>query len=168
MGVSQSSDEEGPVEPASIDRRTGGELALSGEVRVPAWLSVAMLREMPQREMTVNFQCRSSGPRRHYFTGPLLIDVLRLAEPLFDPAERKDRLRFLVAVKGRDGHRAVLSWGEIDPEFGNTAALLAVSMDCRDLDEQGPHLVMPGDHCGARHISEVTCIRVWAGDWLWE
>jgi hypothetical protein len=117
--------------------------------------------------MTVSFECRSSGPRRHHFTGPLLIDVLQAAEPLFDPAERKDRLRFVIAVLGRDGHRVVLSWGEIDPEFGNTAALLAVGMDCRDLDEEGPHLVMPGDRCGARHISRVTDIRVCADDRLW-
>nr|WP_217708658.1 hypothetical protein [Nonomuraea rhodomycinica] len=122
---------------------------------------------MPQREMTVTFECRTSGPRRHYFTGPLLIEVLQAAQPLFDPAERKDRLRHLIAVLGRDGHRAVLSWGEIDPEFGDTRALLAVSMDCRPLDEQGPHLVMPGDRCGARHISQVTDIRVCADDRLW-
>ncbi|WP_345567717.1 hypothetical protein [Nonomuraea rosea] len=152
------------MQPTSTDLPA---MALSGEVRVPAWLSVAALRSMPQREMTVSFECRTSGPRRHYFTGPLLIDVLQAAQPLFDPGERKDRLRFLIAVRGRDGHRAVLSWGEIDPEFGNTAALLAVSMDCRALDEQGPHLVMPGDRCGARHISQVTDLGVHAGDRLW-
>ncbi|MFC4009953.1 hypothetical protein ACFOY2_22180 [Nonomuraea purpurea] len=142
-------------------------MTLSGEIRAPAWLSVAMLRSMPQREVTVTFECRSSGLRRHYFTGPLLIDVLRAAEPLFDPDERKDRLRFLISVLGRDGHRAVVSWGEIDPEFGNTPAVLAVSMDCRRLDGEGPHLVMPGDRCGARHISQVTDIRVCADDRLW-
>ncbi|MFC5829590.1 hypothetical protein [Nonomuraea insulae] len=155
------------MQPTSTDLPTDGQVTLSGEVRLPAWLSVAMLRSMPQREMTVSFECRTSGARRHFFTGPLLIDVLRAAEPLFDPDERKDRLRFLISVLGRDGHRAVLSWGEIDPEFGNTAALLAVSMDCRPLDEQGPHLVMPGDRCGARHISQVTDVRVCADDRLW-
>ncbi|SDL75878.1 hypothetical protein [Nonomuraea jiangxiensis] len=146
---------------------TDGLVALSGNVCVPSWLNFATLHSMPQREMTVRFECRTSGLRRHYFTGPLLIDVLRAAEPLFDPGERKDRLRFLITVLGRDGHRTVLSWGEIDPEFGNTPALLAVSMDCRPLDEQGPHLVMPGDRCGARHISQVTDLRVYADDLLW-
>lgn len=155
------------MQPTSIDLPMAGQLALWGDVRLPALLSVAVLGSMPQRETTVSFDCRTSGPRRHYFTGPLLIDVLQAAEPLFDPAERKDRLRYLIAVLGRDGHRAVLSWGEIDPEFGNTAALLAVSMDCRDLTEQGPQLVMPGDRCGSRHISQVTDIRVCAADRLW-
>lgn len=156
-----------PVQPTSTDLPAAGQVALSGEVRAPAWLSVATLRSMPQREMTVSFECRTSGARRHYFTGPLLIDVLHGAEPRFDAGERKDRLRFLISVLGRDRHRAVLSWGEIDPEFGNTPALLAVSMDCRALDDQGPHLVMPGDRCGARHISQVTDLRVWADDPLW-
>ncbi|MFI6995637.1 hypothetical protein [Nonomuraea wenchangensis] len=155
------------MEPTSIEQGTSGPVRLTGEVREPAWLSMAGLRSMPQREMTVSFECRRSGTRRHFFTGPLLIDVIGAAGPLFDPGERKDRLRFLVAVLGRDGHRAVLSWGELDPEFGNTAALLAVSMDCRDLDEQGPHLVMPGDRCGARHISQVTDLRVCADERLW-
>lgn len=155
------------MEPTSIELGTENLVSLTGEVREPAWLSMAVLRSMPQRETTVSFECRTSGLRRHYFSGPLLIDVVGSAGPLFDPAERKDRLRFLIAVLGRDGHRTVLSWGEIDPEFGNTAALLAVSMDCRDLDGQGPHLVMPGDRCGARHISQVTDIRVCADDGLW-
>ncbi|MER5317760.1 hypothetical protein [Streptosporangium roseum] len=74
--------------------------------------------------------------------------------PLSDPGERKDRLRFLVL--GRDGHRAALSWREPDAEFGTTAALPAVSVDCSDPDGQGPHPVMPGDRCGGRHVSRVT------------
>ncbi|MEV3981976.1 hypothetical protein [Nonomuraea sp. NPDC049758] len=141
---------------------------LTGEVRVPVELSMAALRSMPQRETTVSFECRSSGPRRHHFAGPLLLDVLHAAGPLFDPGERKSRLRFLISVLGRDGHRAVLSWGELDPEFGNTPAMLAVCMDCRALDEQGPHLVLPGDRCGGRHVSGVTGIRVGVDDRLWD
>ncbi|WP_433356023.1 hypothetical protein ACQP25_18665 [Microtetraspora malaysiensis] len=153
------------MQPSSTDLPTdGSQVTLSGRLGMPAWLSVEKLRSMPQREAIVTFECRTSGPRRHYFTGPLLIDVLQAAKPLFTPNERKDRLRFLISVLGRDGHRVELSWGEIDPEFGNVPALLAVSMDCRDLDAQGPHLVLPGDRCGARHVSQVTDIRLWSGD----
>ncbi|GGS66408.1 molybdopterin-dependent oxidoreductase [Nonomuraea spiralis] len=153
------------MEPTSLE--TQSQVLLTGEVHRPSLLSMAALRSMPQRETTVSFECRTSGPRRHYFAGPLLIDVLRTAGPRFDPDERKGRLRFLISVLGRDGHRAVLSWGEIDPEFGNTPAMLAVGMDCQALDEQGPHLVMPGDRCGGRHVSGVTGIRVCVDDRLW-
>jgi hypothetical protein len=115
----------------------------------------------------VGFSCRTSGMRRHHFNGPLLVDVARAAEPIFDPSERKDRLRFLISVSGRDGHRTVLSWGEIDPEFGNTPVLLGIQMDGRDLDEQGPHLVVPGDRSGGRYISRIVEIRICADAWLW-
>ncbi|MEV5407554.1 molybdopterin-dependent oxidoreductase [Thermopolyspora sp. NPDC052614] len=151
----------------SIEPRARDMVALTGEVREPTWLTMDTLRSMAQRETTVTFECRTSGLRRHHFRGPLLIDVLRAAGPLFDPGERKDRLRFMILVRGRDGHHAVVSWGEVDPEFGDIPALLAVSLDHRDLDEQGPHLVMPGDRCGGRHISQVTDIKVCADDPLW-
>ncbi|WP_214109243.1 hypothetical protein [Acrocarpospora catenulata] len=141
-----------------------GTVRLDGDVRVRSSISVADLRSLPQHDVEVSFLCRTSGVRRHRFTGPLLVEVVRAAEPDFDPA---DRLRFLVSVLGRDGHHAVLSWGEIDPEFAGVAAVLGTTMDGSVLDEQGPHLVVPGDRCGGRHISRVTEIRVWSDDLLW-
>lgn len=142
-----------------------GAILLSGDVRAPGSLSVAELRSMAQWKAEVSFACRKSGVRRHRFAGPLLVDVLRAAEPLFDPDERKDRLRFLISALGRDGHRAVLSWGEIDPEFGAARVLLGIWMDGQDLG--APHLVVPGDRCGGRQISRVAEIRAFADDRLW-
>ncbi|WP_433237198.1 hypothetical protein ACQPYK_28410 [Streptosporangium sp. CA-135522] len=154
------------MQPASIgtldSELGGGRVRLAGQVRTPALLSVADLRMLPQQEAEVSFSCRKSGVRRHHFTGPLLVEVVHAVEPIFDPDERKDRLRFLVSVLGSDGHRAVLSWGEIDPEFGNAPVLPSVRMDGDDLDEQGPHLVVPGDRSGGRHISRITEIRICA------
>lgn len=80
----------------------------------------------------------TSGTQRHRFTAPLLYDVLAGAGPVFDPARRKDRLRFLIAVTGTDGHRALLSWAEIDPDFADAPVLLAVSVDGTPLDAAGP------------------------------
>ncbi|MFC4592110.1 molybdopterin-binding protein [Sphaerisporangium corydalis] len=151
--------------PADVSVR--GRFRLLGDPRRPGGWSVPDLRAIPQREAEVTFACRTSGMRRHHFAGPLLVDVARAAEPTFDPSERKDRLRFLVSVLGADGHHAVLSWGEIDPEFGNVEALVGVRMDGRDLDEQGPHLVVPGDRCGGRQISRIVEIRVCADARLW-
>jgi hypothetical protein len=70
-------------------------------------------------------------------------------------------------VLGRDGHHTVLSWGEIDPELGDTQVLLGLQMDGRDLDEQGPHLVVPGDRSGGRYISRIVEIRICADARLW-
>ncbi|MER6173074.1 hypothetical protein [Streptosporangium sp. NPDC001681] len=148
--------------------RAGGRLRLSGDLSLPGLLSMADLRALPQRTVEVGFACRTSGTRHHRFTGPLLLDVARAAGPVFDASERKDRLRFLVSVLGRDGHHAVLSWGEIDPEFGDVPVLVGVRMDDDDLDARGPHLVVPGDRCGGRHISEVVEIRICADARLWK
>ncbi|MFS8198038.1 molybdopterin-dependent oxidoreductase [Streptomyces sp. CWNU-52B] len=143
------------------------ELALVGDVSRPALLTVSDLLSWPQHEAEVSFECATSGVQRHRFTGPLLHDVLAAAGPGFDPARRKERLRFLIAVSGRDGHHALLSWAEIDPDFGRAPVLLAATIDDRPLDRTGPQLVLPQDRCGARHISGIDAIRVDGGYPSW-
>ncbi|MFJ4688084.1 molybdopterin-dependent oxidoreductase [Streptomyces sp. NPDC088789] len=139
------------------------ELALTGDLARPARLTVPDLLGWPQHRAQVAFECATSGVQRHVFTGPLLHEVLTAARPAFDPVRRKDRLRFLIAVSGADGHHALLTWAEIDPDFGRAPVLLAVTLDGTPLDRVGPQLVLPQDRCGARHISGITAIRVDGG-----
>ena len=155
--MSQSLADAGPV----------AELLLTGDLRCPARLTVPGLLAWPQHEAEVSFECATSGIQHHRFTGPLLHDVLADAGPGFDRARRKDRLRFLIAVSGRDGHHALLSWAEIDPDFGRAPVLLAVDIDDTSLDRAGPQLVLPQDRCGARHISGIEAIRVDGGYTSW-
>ncbi len=138
-----------------------GGLVVHGEVCAPLLLDMAALRALPQHEREVTFLCRKSGLRRHRFAGPLLLDVATAARPAFAPGKRKDRLRFLLSLRGADGHRTVLSWGEIDPEFGDVPVLIGVVKDGERLDAQGPHLVVPGDRCGARNVSGLTDLHVY-------
>ncbi|WP_328877293.1 molybdopterin-dependent oxidoreductase [Streptomyces sp. NBC_00299] len=154
---------------AAAGTETGqvADLALTGDLVRPARLTVSDLLAWPQHEAEVSFECATSGIRHHRFTGPLLHDVLSAAGPGFDPARRKDRLRFLIAVSGADGHHALLSWAEIDPDFGRAPVLLAVGIDDTSLDRAGPQLVLPQDRCGARHISGITAIRVDGGYTSW-
>ncbi|MFD6187525.1 molybdopterin-dependent oxidoreductase [Streptomyces goshikiensis] len=105
--------------------------------------------------------CATNGPQHHVFEGPLLRDVVAHAGPAFDARRRKDRSRFLIAVSGGDGHHTVLSWAELDADFGNSPVLLATRLDGEDLDEAGCQLVVPTDLCGARYVSAVT--HVWFG-----
>ncbi|UFR06873.1 molybdopterin-dependent oxidoreductase [Streptomyces sp. Go40/10] len=139
------------------------EIAITGDLARPARLTVPALLAWPQHEAQVAFECATSGLQHHRFTGPLLHDVLTTAGPAFDPARRKDRLRFLIAVYGADGHHALLSWPEIDPDFGRAPVLLGVTLDGTPLDRVGPQLVLPQDRCGARHVSGVGAIRVDGG-----
>lgn len=142
---------------------TLAEVALTGDLLRPARLTVPDLLRWPQHRADVSFECATSGTQHHRFTGPRLYDVLADAGPGYDPVRRKDRLRFLIAVLGTDGHRAVLSWAEIDPDFAHAPVLLAVGIDGTPLDAAGPQLVLPQDRCGARHISGITGIRVDGG-----
>ncbi|MEE4489086.1 molybdopterin-dependent oxidoreductase [Streptomyces sp. BE230] len=144
------------------------ELALGGDLARPARLTVPDLSAWPQYEADVSFECATSGIQHHRFTGPLLHDVLVGAGPRFDLTRRKDRLRFLIAVSGADGHHALLSWAEIDPDFGQAQVLLAVTIDGTPLDHAGPQLVLPQDRCGARHISGINAVRVDGGYSSWE
>ena len=70
--------------------------------------------------------------------GPLLLDVLGSAWPVGRLTSSKlDLTRYVVAT-GSDGYAAVLSWGEIDPAYGATPALLASSEDEVSLSLPGP------------------------------
>ncbi|MFC8204408.1 molybdopterin-dependent oxidoreductase [[Kitasatospora] papulosa] len=143
------------------------ELALTDEVARPARLTVPDLLTWPQYETDVSFECATSGVQYHRFTGPLPHDVLMGAGPRFAPARRKDRLRFLIAVSGADGHHVLLSWAEIDPDFGQARVLLAVTIDGTPLDRAGPQLVLPQDRCGARHVSGIDTLHVDGGYTTW-
>lgn len=150
-----------PGSPPSV--RTGA-FDLRGELARPGTLTVADLRRgWEQHSADVVFQCASSGPRHHRFEGPLLREVVADARPDFDARRRRDRSRFLLAVTGGDGHHTVLSWGEIDPDFGAVPALLATTLEGTPLDPAGSQLVVPTDRCGARHISAITSVWVGAG-----
>lgn len=136
-------------------------LLLHGHLDEPAELTVEDLRYLPVHRVEVHFDCRTSGEQRHGFEGPKLWDVLRAARPRIDFSGRKQRLRYLVSVTGSDGHCVVLSWAEIDPEFGGQPILLATSIDGTPLDGVGPQLVVPCDACGARYVTGITSL--WVG-----
>ncbi|MFF4700452.1 molybdopterin-dependent oxidoreductase [Streptomyces chattanoogensis] len=135
---------------------------IRGQLSRPLALTVADLRERwPQRRAEVVFDCATNGPQHHTFEGPLLREVIAEAGPAFDARRRKDRSRFLLSVTGGDGHHAVLSWAELDADFGDSPILLATAMDGHGLDDAGSQLVVPSDRCGARYISAIT--GIWVG-----
>ncbi|KIZ16289.1 molybdopterin-dependent oxidoreductase [Streptomyces natalensis] len=137
-------------------------LVIRGQLRHPLALTVADLRERwAQRRAEVVFDCATNGPQHHTFEGPLLREVIDAAGPAFDARRRKDRSRFLLSVTGGDGHHTVVSWAELDADFGDSPILLATALDGRALDEAGSQLVVPSDRCGARYISAIT--GIWVG-----
>ncbi|MEV6868486.1 molybdopterin-dependent oxidoreductase [Streptosporangium subroseum] len=132
---------------------------IRGDVAHPRSFTLARLRSLPQHTVRVRYQT-SKGTEKHTFTGPLLLDVLTLAEPRFKAETKNDQLRFFAAATGSDGYRAIVSFAELDPAFSGTKVLLAVSQDGASLAAQGPRLVVPADVKGGRYVSGVVHIHV--------
>ncbi|WP_261556315.1 hypothetical protein [Frankia tisae] len=123
-------------------------------------LSVADLAaKYPQHTQTVTFQS-GAGPQTHTYTGPTLYDVLQAAKPTFRSDVKNDALRYAAVIHASDGYESVLSWGEIDPGFAGTEALLAVTQDGVSLAKEGPRLTAPGDTKGGRYVSGVTAVTL--------
>jgi hypothetical protein len=142
--------------PPAQGQPAAGVVRLTGDLRDPRDVHVGELATLPQQTVSVQFGS-GSGPQSHIEQGVLLSDLLPV-EVLATTDSKHDELTFGVLVTGFDGHAALLSYGEISPDFGNRGILLATSEDGAALER--PRLVVPGDVKGARYVSEVIELRV--------
>lgn len=96
------------------------------------------------------------------FTGVPLWQVINAAQPNLNADVRNDRISMYIVVTGSDGYQAVISWGELDPEFANQPILLAYAQEGAAIaDEQGPiRLIVPTDGRGGRYVSGVVNISL--------
>lgn len=140
---------------APVTGLPAGKVLLIGALAHPEILTVADLQKLPAHTETVTFNT-STGPQTHTFTGPLLLDVLTQAGPQFDPTIKNDKLRYYISVSATDNYRALVAYGEIDPNFENKQVLLATSQDNQSLATAGPRLVVPGDLAGGRYVTNVN------------
>lgn len=98
------------------------------------------------------------------YTGVSLWTLIQDAGLLTDPSIKNDMLRFAVVATGSDGYRAVISLGEIAPQFGNQPDLVAYADTAGQLGTGGSagalRLVVPGDHAGGRYVSNLASLQV--------
>jgi DMSO/TMAO reductase YedYZ molybdopterin-dependent catalytic subunit len=147
--------------PAASPVAATGTIEITGLVTTPNTVSVTDLQSLPVQTAEVDFQS-GQGDQHHAYTGVLLWDVLQQAGIATDENVKNDILRFYAVVTANDGYQAVISLGEIDPDFGNNPYLLAWDEDGAPLEgDSGPlRLVTPGDVHGGRYISGITSIDV--------
>jgi DMSO/TMAO reductase YedYZ molybdopterin-dependent catalytic subunit len=136
---------------------------LAGAVEHPRTLSLADLQREPATTEAVYFST-GKGPVRGTYTGVLLWTLLEEAGIRTDPNVKNDIVHHTVTVTGADGYRAVLSAGEIDPEFGASLAVLAYAQDGQPFPA-GPgrgfaRLIIPGDKNAGRNVQDVVRIEV--------
>lgn len=135
-------------------------VALGGDGIRPATITKASLEAMPATELDISFMS-SKGERHGHYTGVLLWTLLEEAGILEGGGGHHDELRRTFTVTGSDGYAIVFSVGEVMPDFGNRAMILAYAVDGGPLPpDEGIRLIVPGDARGARSVSDVVSIDV--------
>lgn len=136
-------------------------IELTGEIEQPGALTIADLETLPVETVDVSYESRD-GAQQHSYTGVRLFAVLERAGLIVAPDRNNDRLAKYVVMTSKDGYEVAISWGEIDPDFGNAPILLAWEEDGAQLTgEDGPvRLVTPGDVRGGRYAFGVIKIEV--------
>ncbi|WP_060722145.1 hypothetical protein [Pseudonocardia sp. EC080625-04] len=133
-----------------------GEVAVSGDVHAPRTWSRADLAALPQTTVSVRYGS-GKGPQEHTLSGVPLVRLLP-PEALATTDAKNDLLSFGVLAVGADGYRALVSYGEVSPDFGNRGLLVALTEDGKPLDQ--PRLAVPGDVKGGRYVSDLVELRV--------
>lgn len=135
---------------------------LTGLVAAPQTYDMAALVTLPQTTRTLSY-LSGSTLRTDTFTGPTLWNVLQNAGGIaVDTTTSNGVLRNFVVVTGSDGYKAVISAGEISPNFGNRGSQVAVAATSGTLpDPNGfARITAPGDVRGGRYVSNVAGIHV--------
>jgi DMSO/TMAO reductase YedYZ molybdopterin-dependent catalytic subunit len=131
---------------------------LDGLVKHPIRLSVDALRRLPAETVEVSIQT-ARGLEKSSYTGVPLWTLLGEAGGIADSAKGAE-LHHTISITGRDGYTVVISTGEVAPDFGGKAAMIAYQRDGQELGENGLRLVMPGDKRGGRYVRDVLEIEV--------
>ncbi len=134
---------------------------LTGAVEESKTFDLTALEQYAPTKLEVVFGT-GKGLESGTFTGVLLWDLLKDATIITDPTRKNDLLRKYIVVTASDGYQTVLSLGEILPDFGGQAVLVAYERDGQVLgaDQGMARLVVPGDKKGGRYVSWITKIAV--------
>lgn len=133
-----------------------GAVAITGDIATPSTITPQSLAALPQRTVPVTYSS-GTGDQSRTETGVLLSDVIPPAA-LKTTTAKNDLLNFAVVAVGADGYSAVVSYGEVSPDFGNRGIMLATSEDGTPLAR--PRLVVPGDVKGDRYVSDLMSLQV--------
>jgi len=132
---------------------------IEGAVQQPLHLSAQDIEGLPAERVSASY-VTGHGQEQGDYTGVRLWTLLNRAR-LNDEPRRRDHLREIVTVTGRDGYAVVFSMGELDPDFEGKSVILAYRRNDQPLPEsEGLRLVVPGDKHGGRYVRDVVRIEV--------
>jgi hypothetical protein len=131
-------------------------LSVTGLVSNPLHLSLAELRAFPAAHATAT-QASGRGPVALDCTG-VAVSVLLERASLSLGTQRNAKLAHTLLITADDGYAVALSFGEIDPDYGHAAPVIAT--DCGGMALDAPRLVVPGDSHAGRAVRGVVTIEV--------
>lgn len=149
-----------PALPFSVWARDLGSIALSGADVVSGPVTAADLAKFPATEMEVAFMTKN-GTETGRYKGVLLWPLLQEKGLAKLAGDHHQDLQYTFLVTADDGYKIAFSVGEIAPDFGNCAIMIATERDGKSLlADEGFRLVVPGDARGARSVKGVVSIEI--------
>lgn len=140
-------------------------LPLAGAVDRPAAWDYTALQQQTAVTQTVTFNSGST-PQTHTYTGAGTWALLNSAGLQLDASRKNDVLNRYLLASAPDGYRVVFSLGELNPDFGNKASLVAYSESFGGIAGplpagDGPYrITAPGDVKGGRYVSGLSQLTV--------
>jgi hypothetical protein len=136
--------------------QNAGTLSIEGKVKHPQKLTLDALRKLPSQRIDVTYET-DKGPVKANFAGVLVWSLIGAAGGI-DDAGHGSEVRHAIRVTASDGYAVIISVGEIAPQIGGRAAMIAYERDGKPLDNF--YLATPGDKSDARYVHHVTTITV--------
>jgi DMSO/TMAO reductase YedYZ molybdopterin-dependent catalytic subunit len=135
------------------------ELRISGAVSTPLVLTLADLKKMPRKKLTV---VNPHDKKTEAYEGVLLEEVLRKAGVPQGEGLRGPSMATYVLAEAADGYRVVFSLAELDSGIVDSEVIVADTMDGAPLGEkQGPfQIVAPHEKRPARWVRMLKSITV--------
>lgn len=153
------------VQPAGVSvAQRGGAYAptfeLSGAVTRPGTYDLARLQRIPTSRAEVVY-ITGSGTQTGTFVGTSLWELL-LDAGVETPGARQELLRKYVVATGSDGYQAVLTLGELMPDFAGQPVLVAYQRDGQVLapEEGMARLVVRADKRAGRNVYQPARLDV--------
>jgi len=143
---------------------TTAELRISGAVSTPLVLTVADLKNMPRKKLTV---VNPHDKKTEAYEGVLLEELLRRAGVPQGENLRGPSMATYILAEAADGYRVVFSLAELDSGILESEVVVADTMDGAPLGaKQGPfRLVAPHEKRPPRWVKmlkSITVARAWA------
>jgi DMSO/TMAO reductase YedYZ molybdopterin-dependent catalytic subunit len=145
--------------PHAQSAATPAELRINGTVSTPLVLTVADLKKMPRKTLTV---VNPHDKKTETYEGVPLEDLLQKAGVPHGEQLRGAAMATYVVFEAEDGYRVVFSLAELDSGILDSEVLVADTMDGTPLAaKQGPfRLVAPHEKRPARWIRMLKSITV--------